>query len=68
MEPLQARLSPGSSLFLSETHLDKPKAEKVRCDVFDHHESDGGGGLLLLWRDDINVRDKESQRTILMSS
>lgn len=44
MEPLQARLSPGSSLFLSETHLDKAKAEKVRCDVFDHHESDGGGG------------------------
>jgi hypothetical protein len=45
MEPLQARLSPGSSLFLSETHLDKAKAEKVRCDVFDHHESDGGGGV-----------------------
>ena len=47
--------------FLSETHLDKTKEENVRRRAgFDRmivHESDGhSGGLVLMWRDDINVR------------
>jgi len=47
--------------FLSETHLDKTKEENVRRRAgFDRmivHKSDGrSGGLVLMWRDDINVR------------
>ena len=47
-------------LFLSETHLGKVKAEELRrrlgCDHYIIHESDGrSGGLLLLWRNDIQV-------------
>jgi exonuclease III len=41
--------------FLSETHLGKEKAERLKrklgCDHFIIHESDGrSGGLLMLWR------------------
>ena len=47
--------------FLSETHLDKAKADNVRRRAgFDHliiHESDGrSGGLLLLWKEEVNIR------------
>jgi hypothetical protein len=46
--------------FLSETHLTKARAETIqRKLLFDHmimSESDGrSGGLLLLWRNDLNV-------------
>jgi hypothetical protein len=46
--------------FLSKTHLDTIKAERLRRRAgFDHiliHESDGrSGGLLLMWRDDILI-------------
>jgi hypothetical protein len=48
-------------LFLSETHLDNAKAEKVRRRTgFDHKalfESDGrSGGLLLLWKSETNIQ------------
>lgn len=57
---VRRRLNP-DVLFLSETHLDNAKAENVRRRAgFDRmivDESDGrSGGLLLLWRDDVNVR------------
>lgn len=47
--------------FLSETHLSKAKAEKVKRRVgFDHmliHESDGrSGGLLLFWNNDVKIQ------------
>jgi exonuclease III len=50
--------------FLSETHLDNAKAEKVRRRVgFDQnvlYESDGrSGGLLLMWKSEINIRVQE---------
>ena len=47
--------------FLSETHLGRVKAEKLKrklgCDHFLINESDGrSGGLVLMWRDDISVQ------------
>lgn len=50
--------------FLSETHLSRVKAEKLRkhlgCDQLIIHESDGrGGGLVLLWRNDLTIREVE---------
>lgn len=47
-------------LFLSETHLDNAKAEKVRKKLgYDQHvvhESDGrSGGLLMFWKDEVEV-------------
>jgi hypothetical protein len=55
------RINP-NMCFLSETHLDTTKAEKVRRWVgFDHmliYESDGrSGGLLMMWTSDISIRD-----------
>jgi len=49
--------------FLSETHLDKAKAEKVRrragFDKMIVHESNGrSGGLLLMWREEVKIRMK----------
>lgn len=51
-------------IFLSESHLDKIKAEKVRRRIgYDHmiiHESDGrSGGLLLLWKKGVTIEEKE---------
>ncbi|XP_021321426.1 uncharacterized protein LOC110437330 [Sorghum bicolor] len=48
-------------LFLSETHLSKAKAEnlkqKVGCEKFAIHESDGrSGGLLMLWKKEVVVK------------
>jgi hypothetical protein len=50
--------------FLSETHLDNAKAEKVRRRAgFDQkvlYESDGrSGGLLLMWKSEINIQVQE---------
>ena len=47
-------------IFLSESHLGKVKAEKLRRRVgFDHlllHESDGrSGGLLLMWKKETKI-------------
>ena len=49
--------------FLSKTHLGKAKAEilkqKLGCDHFIIHESDGrSGGLLMLWRKDIVIQNQ----------
>jgi len=57
---VQKRINP-DVFFLSETHLDKVKADNVRRRAgFDHliiHESDGrSGGLLLLWKEEVNIR------------
>ncbi|KAG2627072.1 hypothetical protein PVAP13_3KG226670 [Panicum virgatum] len=57
---VQNRINP-DVFFLSETHLDKVKADNVRRRAgFDHliiHESDGrSGGLLLLWKEEVNIR------------
>ena len=57
---VQKRINP-DVFFLSETHLDKAKADNVRRRAgFDHliiHESDGrSGGLLLLWKEEVNIR------------
>jgi exonuclease III len=54
------RLNP-DVFFLSETHLDNEKANNLRRRAgFDKmlvHESDGrSGGLLLLWKEEINIR------------
>ena len=47
--------------FLSESHLGRVKAEKLRRRVgFDHlliHESDGrSGGLLMMWKKEVNIQ------------
>jgi len=57
---VRRRINP-DVLFLSETHLDFAKAEKVKRRAgFDHmavHESDGrSGGLLLLWNEETSIR------------
>jgi hypothetical protein len=49
--------------FLSETHLEKPRAENLRRKLgFDHSiifESDGqSGGLLMLWRNNVRITEK----------
>ena len=56
---LQMRLKP-DILFLSETHLNRARAENLRRRLcFDHMivaESDGrSGGLLLLWKKDVKI-------------
>lgn len=62
LQEIRKRINP-DVCFLSETHLDIAKADNVRRRAgFDQtivYESDGrSGGLLLMWKDEINVRTR----------
>jgi exonuclease III len=67
---LQGRLKP-DVLFLSETHLSKARAENLKRKMFFNHmimyKSDGrSGGLLLLWRNDLNVTSNRVHNNYLV--
>jgi exonuclease III len=58
-------------VFLSETHLDNAKADKVRRRAgFDHKavfESEGtSGGLLLMWKEEVKIQVNSVSKIILM--
>ena len=62
---IQGRVRP-NVLFLSEAHLNKAKAEKLRrrlgFDAMAVSESDGrSGGLVMLWFDNLGVTSTEVQ-------
>ena len=57
-------------IFLSESHLDKAKAEKLmrkfKFDELLFHESDGrSGGLILMWKNEVKIVCKRVQKNFI---